>query len=509
MLYPLFISINVLLRYGLDLETRETDKMYYKIRNDVLFRKYQGHGYITDNSEYGYRMLNDSRRYLGEKYVSASGAVMLSMLSKSPRSIDDVIGELSQIFTGVEYETLKQDTVEFFDVFGEEGFLSWGGTTDTCTDQFVENTLRPSGGNQVHDGIMRNDCTGGEINPNEFLRSIHIEIADACNERCVHCYIPNERKNNVIDSTLFYRIIEEGRKMNIIHVTLSGGEPLLHKDILGFLKKCRQVELSVNVLSNLTLLTNEIISEMKKNLLLSVQVSLYSMDAAVHDSITKLNGSFEKTKAGILRLCDEGIPVQISCPIIKQNKDSYIDVLHWGWAHNIAVATEPVIFAAYDHSGCNLENRLSIEEVDDVLTVQMQEGYAESIRKIARDKEKLTGNDPICSVCRYSFCVMANGKVFPCAGWQNYVIGDLNHQALQEIWETSEKIEELRQIKRSRFSKCVDCKDRGYCTVCMMWNSNENPDGDPFRINEYRCNVAAITHSKVDGILQEAYLAKE
>lgn len=40
--------------------------MYYKIRNDVLFRKYQGHGYITDNSEYGYRMLNDARIYPGE-----------------------------------------------------------------------------------------------------------------------------------------------------------------------------------------------------------------------------------------------------------------------------------------------------------------------------------------------------------------------------------------------------------------------------------------------------------
>lgn len=483
--------------------------MYYKIRNDVLFRKYQGHGYIADNSEYGYRMLNDNRRYLGEKYVSASGAVMLSMLSKSPRSIDDVVGELSQIFTGVEYEVLKQDTTEFFDLFVDEGFLSRGETIDTCTDQFVESASRSSGGDQIQDDIVRNDCTGGEISPNEFLRSIHIEIADACNERCIHCYIPNEHKNNVIDSALFYRIIEEGRKMNIIHVTLSGGEPLLHKDILGFLKRCRELELSVNVLSNLTLLTDDIISEMKKNSLLSVQVSLYSMDAAVHDSITKLNGSFEKTKAGILRLCEEGIPVQISCPIIKQNKDSYVDVLHWGWAHNIAVATEPVIFAAYDHSGCNLENRLSIEEVDNVLTIQMQEGYAESIRKIAKDKEKLTGNDPICSVCRYSFCVMASGKVFPCAGWQNNVIGDLNHQTVQEIWETSEKIKELRQIKRSRFSQCVDCKDRGYCTVCMMWNSNENSDGDPFRINEHRCNVAAITHSKVDRILQETYPAAE
>lgn len=52
--------------------------------------------------------------------------------------------------------------------------------------------------------------------------------------------------------------------MNIIHVTLSGGEPLLHKDIIGFLRKCREFDLSVNVLSNLTLLNDKIISEMKK-----------------------------------------------------------------------------------------------------------------------------------------------------------------------------------------------------------------------------------------------------
>ena len=93
--------------------------MYYKIRNDVLFRKYQGHGYITDNSEYGYRMLNDARIHPGEKYVSASGAVMLSMLSKSPRAIDDIVGDLSQIFTGVEYETLKQDTIRLKMVWQE------------------------------------------------------------------------------------------------------------------------------------------------------------------------------------------------------------------------------------------------------------------------------------------------------------------------------------------------------------------------------------------------------
>ena len=106
--------------------------------------------------------------------------------------------------------------------------------------------------------------------------------------------------------------------MNIINVTLSGGEPLIHKDFLQFLAKCREFDLSVNVLTNLTLLTDEIVSEMKKNPLLSVQTSLYSMDPSVHDSITKVKGSFDKTKNGVLKLLSAGIPLQISCPIMKQ-----------------------------------------------------------------------------------------------------------------------------------------------------------------------------------------------
>ena len=478
--------------------------MYYKIRDDVLFRKYQGHGYITDNSQFGYKMLNDNRRNPGEKYVSASGAIMLNMLSKSPRSINDIVKDLLHIFVGVDYETLKQDTKEFFDFFVNEGFLSYGKTIDTCTDCFTADTVMTDDDNsgQTQNVDMKNDCTGEEIDSNEFLRSIHIEVANACNERCVHCYIPNECKDSMMEPALFYRIIEEGRKMNIIHVTLSGGEPLIHKDILSFLKRCRELDLSVNVLSNLTLLTDNIIFEMKKNPLLSVQVSIYSMNAAVHDSITKINGSFEKTLSGVLRLCEEGVPVQISCPIIKQNKDTYLDVLHWGWEHNIAVATEPMIFAAYDHSGCNLENRLTLEEISNVLNVQMQEGYAESIHKMAQSKENMRKDDPICSICRYSFCVTANGKVFPCAGWQSNVIGDLNYQTIKEVWETSKKIKNLRKIKWSQFPKCVSCKDRGYCTVCMMWNSNENPDGNPFKINDYRCQVAAMTHHKVNRALQ-------
>lgn len=88
--------------------------MFYKIRNDILFRQYEGHGYIADNSEFGYRLLDDVSLRPGEEYVSESGSVMLAVLSKSPRDIEDVIDDLMQVFVGVDRDVLREDASEFF-----------------------------------------------------------------------------------------------------------------------------------------------------------------------------------------------------------------------------------------------------------------------------------------------------------------------------------------------------------------------------------------------------------
>lgn len=475
--------------------------MFYKIRDDILFRRYDHHGYIVDNSEFGYRFLDDLSTRPGETFVSESGAVMLSMLGKSPRGIEDVIDDLMLVFRGIDREDLRSDVVEFFHFLVGKGYLSDGETALTCIDRDVPSfSVLPS--KKEAPIAPTEDCAGGSMSSNDFLRSIHFDISGACNERCVHCYIPNECKKKTIETSLFFRVLEEARNLNVIHVTLSGGEPLLHKDFTAFLERCRGLDLSVNVLSNLTLLTEDHIAEMLKNPLLSVQASLYSMNPLVHDSITGLVGSFDKTTDGILRLISAGIPVQISCPVMKRNKDSFLDVIAWGRKHNIAVAIEPVIFASYDHSGRNLDNRISLDELDAVLDKEMMEGYAAVLKEAAQEKELLTEKDPICSVCRYSLCISVEGNVFPCAGWQSNVIGNLNMNTLKEVWEESEKITWLRSIKRKAFPKCISCENRGYCTVCMMANANESPDNDPFSISNFHCKAAFKTRCKVQDFLE-------
>ena len=133
------------------------------------------------------------------------------------------------------------------------------------------------------------------------LNGIQFELTSRCNERCIHCYIPNAKKNSGGDMSLekVKSIIDEFAENGGLQVTLSGGEVFLHKDIIPIIKYCREKDLMITILSNLIALRDYQIPVLKEYNVSAVQVSLYSMDASVHDLITTVKGSFNKPKAAI------------------------------------------------------------------------------------------------------------------------------------------------------------------------------------------------------------------
>ena len=269
---------------------------------------------------------------------------------------------------------------------------------------------------------------------------------------------------------------------------------MLHRNFIDFLRKCNEYNFSVNVLSNLTMLNDAILAEMKKNHLLGVQTSLYSMDAKIHDSITQQVGSFEKTKSGILKLLENDIPLQICCPLLKQNVNSYIDVVKWGKKHDVNVGADYVIIGQYNCDTQNLQNRLSLEDISEILKQRTitDPQYLNKITADAEKKEKMRPGDFVCSVCNSSICIAENGNVYPCAGWQGFVVGNIVESSLYNIWNYSKKIQYLRNLKRKDFPKCLQCPDNQFCTMCMVRNANENPAGNPLEVNEFFCNIAKM-----------------
>ena len=223
------------------------------------------------------------------------------------------------------------------------------------------------------------------------------------------------------------------------------------------------------------------------------------MDPDIHDSITLVKGSFEKTKKAIEKLVAADIPVQISCPLMKANKDGYKDVLEYARKLKINVQTDYIMMAQADLDTSNLANRLSLEETEKVIRdiIEYDLDYKDNVlmrkprsEEIKFDKERFS-HQPLCGVGYDNCCITVNGDVYPCAGWQEYVLGNVYQQSLKDIWENSEKIKQLRKITQASFPQCLNCEAFDFCNRCLVRNFNES-NGDMFSIPKHFCDIAFL-----------------
>ncbi|GHU27205.1 hypothetical protein FACS1894172_19280 [Spirochaetia bacterium] len=474
------------------------ENMFYRQKFDTFIRIFDDVGYITNKSDFA------------DRVTDASGTSFLSALSRSPQSLDTLCEKIAASFVGVTPQDVREDALAFYAMLETDGFIVSGETPeelDTKDTRFSYTALNPkTAKTDFTPQILRAKKSSQEYLEEHFkgsprLFSFQMELTSRCNERCVHCYIPHENKISDIKPELFYEVLEQCKEMGVLSVTLSGGEPILHKNFCDFLRKAKEYDFSINILSNLTLLNDEIIAEMKANRLSSVQVSLYSMKPEIHDSITMLPGSFCKTRDNILRLIENDIPLQISCPTMKQNKNCFADVMKWAHDHKCRATTDFIMMARYDHTCSNLDNRLDLDDVGKVITdiIEGDTQYQKDIlgSDFAERDQRDRSNDIVCGVCVSSICMVANGNIYPCAGWQDYICGNVQQTPLREIWENAPKVKYLRGLRKKDFPECVQCLDRGFCAMCMVRNANENPEGDPLKINPHFCKVAALNRKIV------------
>lgn len=474
--------------------------MYYKIKNDCYFRVYGDIGYLT------------STGLFHDRVVNTSGAIFLSMLSKQPKSLLSITKELFNQFIDVEDNLIKEDATLFFNMLVEDGFLTSGLTPEEAIahdKQFTYAALDPITVRADYSNKISRVADDTQTKLDEYFSknptifSFQIELTSKCNERCVHCYIPHELKLDVMEESTFYDLLNQLKQLGTWHITLSGGEPMLHPKFAEFVRAIKLNDMYVTVLSNLTLLNDEILDALSEGNPASVQVSLYSMDAEHHDSITCLPGSHKQTLASIKQLLDRDIPVQINCPTLQENANDYGEVLRWAHAHKIRAFTDYSISAKYNHDISNLEHRLSPIQCKKVILdiLNWDEEYQSEILSDSFinevDNFKIGDKDRFCNIGISSCCIVSDGSIYPCSGWQDYSCGNINESTLKDIWENSEELNRLRKLKRTDLKPCLSCDSAAFCSPCLVRNANESPTGDPFEISPYFCEVAKVNKNLV------------
>lgn len=470
--------------------------------------------YIRTTKLYGY-ITNQLTRH--DRCYDEFGADILKEITREPKELDAIVQDLLAIYEGVDFATLKADVLEFVESLAKDKFVVLGNSIEeldandesfsydidnpkTLTDNYYQVT-------DEHVSENTQDFFLEEVQGRPLISTLQFELSSRCNERCIHCYIPNDKKNHGFDMPMVKvkSILDEFAAMGGIHVTLSGGEAFLHKDIIEIAQYCREKDLKITILSNLISLKDEQVEALKELNISLIQVSLYSMDPKIHDFITTVKGSFVKTKDAIEKLVAADIPVQISCPVMKANKVGYDKVLEYAKSLKIKAQTDYIMMARADLDTENLANRLSLEETEVLLRdiiehdIQYREQTLEQLPvsdEIQFNLERFK-KQPVCGVGYDNCCITANGDVYPCAGWQDYILGNVYKQSLQEIWENSERVKELRKITQESFPQCIECEARDYCSRCLVRNYNES-GGDMFAVNHHFCDVAFLNKRLVE-----------
>ena len=433
----------------------------------------------------------------------------LRFVTREPQERELIIDRIVALFTDADRETVAADFDAFMAPLVAEKVVLIGETAEALTAQEPAFTYDCDDPKTLKDERDLSDEEVGKL-PARLLEqhfaehptlfSLQLDITQACTERCRHCYVP-EYNPLFLPYEKICEVLDEFRAMGGLHVALSGGECMMHKDIVKIIRAVRERDCTVACLSNLTLCTDEVIQALVEADG-TVQVSLYSMSPAIHDEVTRRKGSWVETMGAIARLRAAQIPVRISCPCLRINYKGYPDVIKFAESLKMSAQTDFIIMGKQDGDTSNLCNRLNLDETRELLedviikSVPTNSEYFSPGKKELLDTVEQWKKRKVCGACVDSMCLSPTGDYYPCPGFAGVPLGNCYKQSLRAVWETSPATLKIRGITNARFKGCAECKDRDYCATCLCRNFNET--GDMFVPAEHFCKVAAINHEVVD-----------
>jgi cyclic pyranopterin phosphate synthase len=164
------------------------------------------------------------------------------------------------------------------------------------------------------------------------ITDLRVSITDRCNYKCVYCRTGSEGAQFAeLAMQDYLRMIRVFVHLGIEKVRLTGGEPLLRKDIVSLV--ARLAELRTNSTAeplDLAITTNgHLLAQMASPLaqagLSRITVSMDAVDSATFARITRVPGSFEKVLAGVRAAQRAGLgPVKVNCVLLRGFNDDQI-----------------------------------------------------------------------------------------------------------------------------------------------------------------------------------------
>jgi radical SAM protein with 4Fe4S-binding SPASM domain len=326
-----------------------------------------------------------------------------------------------------------------------------------------------------------------------------------CNLACEHCYLdagssPQVRTENFADRSELgtdecFKVIDEIAAFAPECLTiLTGGEPLLRRDILEIVQRAAERELWVVVGTNGVRITENVAGRLAEAGARGLSLSLDALDADRHDRFRMVRGAWQNTVEGAQILNRTGLPFIVQTTAGSHNAgelDAIADFAHdhlaakvWNLYFLVPTGRGQFVSdmtpAQYDEVLASLYRIQKKYKSRMVVNAKCAPHYIKTVLENASVETDQSPTDaespglsPIriysggaggCPAGTHYMGIRPNGDVTPCP-YLPVFAGNLRESPLADLWTSSEVFKDIRR-RSSLGGRCGDCEMNAHCGGC-------------------------------------------
>ncbi len=218
---------------------------------------------------------------------------------------------------------------------------------------------------------------------------LRISLTELCNLRCTYCMpsegIPLSPKSHIMTFDEIYTIAKTFVDNGVTKIRLTGGEPLVRRDVEVILKRLATLPSELSISTN-AVIVDRFIDTLKECNINNINVSLDTLKADKFDTITRRN-QFDKVYNNLLLLIKEGFNVKINAVLIKGfNDDEIIDFINF--TKTLPISVRFIEFMPFDGNKWDKAKMMSYAEVMTLVNSKFSEKQIIRLQDAANDTSK-------------------------------------------------------------------------------------------------------------------------
>ena len=312
---------------------------------------------------------------------------------------------------------------------------------------------------------------------------VSIEVTRRCPLECLHCYnnLPMgdmDAKRREMTKKEHFRVLDELVEMGCFWILYTGGEIFARKDFLEIYTYAKQKGFLITLFTNGTIINEQIADYLKEWPPFAIEITLYGRTRETYEALTAIPGSYDRCLRGIKLLKEQGLPLKLKTVATSINKHEVMAMRRFAEEDlGVEFKIDGQINPRIDCSQSPLAVRLTPEELValDLSTPTIAAEYRKLAKAGLESPPNLSQIDTTysCGGGMNSFAINAYGEIGICVISQQETFA-IRQAGVRAVWE--ESLFRLRNRKRRKVTKCVECRIQPLCGMCPANGELENGD---------------------------------